>query len=101
MKEITINITQEDIDKGKRMDPSLCPTALAFKRAYPDTDFIAVGTKQISFRPKGNLIKRILGLRAGIQHANGPYKLIAWISRYDRGQPVEPDSFTLAFKEWT
>jgi len=29
---IKIQITQDDIDKGKKMDPSNCPLALAIKR---------------------------------------------------------------------
>ena len=39
----TIEITHEDIERGKRWEPCLCPIALASQRVWPESVNIIVG----------------------------------------------------------
>lgn len=45
-REYAIEVKQEDVDNGRRCSCTMCPFALAFKRAFPD-HYIHVGVEDV------------------------------------------------------
>ena len=70
---IKVEVTQEDIEKGKKRDSSCCPVALACKR-------VVNLTWSEVFQRVGYNYDRIIS---------------RWIGKFDRGEKVEPFSFEL------
>ena len=46
-----VDVTQEDIDQGKRFDWAACPVANAIKRILGDAMFVEVNYKYVYFAP--------------------------------------------------
>lgn len=80
---ITINVTQDDINKGQKSKCFYCPVALATKRALKCRNvMICTDTLKTS------------GYTAPL-----PLDVRQWVWDYDYGQPVQPISFELTLTE--
>lgn len=79
MKTITIEVTQEDIDKGKQGSCGRCPIALAAYRVM-EGSFLVL--PYAIFRLEGKSISL-------------PDSAIEFIGLFDSGMPVKPFSFTI------
>jgi len=86
MKTLTIEVTQEDIDKGCRASPWSCPVALALERANGKQ--YSVGTK--SFNERFKYYEDSLNLPEHVQD---------FILRFDTSKPVQPFSFQINIEE--
>jgi hypothetical protein len=82
--EITVNVTQRDIERGIRSKCSDCPVALAVKRAL------------------GKRVKVFSGVSTSylyLDHNKKPFPLpasaVEFIDRFDSGHKVEPFTFKL------
>lgn len=75
----TVNVTQEDIDKGKKGSCSQCPVALAGIRSVGKSFY--VGPTMFAFR--FNWIAEL------------PKCVVDFIERFDSGQPVQPFTFDI------
>lgn len=82
---MTITVTQEDIDNGTKGDCSHCPVAMAVARAFPKAFLVEVDTR-------GFEITLVDGLQCFTSHPS----VALFITRFDRGFPVQPFTFELA-----
>jgi hypothetical protein len=82
VKTITVNVTQEDIEKGVQKDCGDCPLALALRREL--ATFVAVGNAARGWEAweNGNIYE--LSQAA-----------ISFVKQFDAGLPVEPSTFRL------
>lgn len=85
MKTQTINITRRDIEFGERKNSYRCPAAIALKRLFPGK-VIFVGCAYST---------------VGANMARHPEKLLNFISRFDKGETVQPIKVRLTFKPCT
>lgn len=79
-----IEVTQEDIDKGKRHDCEECAVALAVKRTPLAEQFVGIGPQHLVLREATP--KSILPL---------PEEIIEFIAAFDRGEAVQPVTFDI------
>jgi hypothetical protein len=79
-----IEVTQEDIDAGKREDCRNCPIALAVKRACPNWLNIAVSWQVEADTINGDPIEIQL-----------PQEAEDFVGMFDDGMKVQPFTFTL------
>ena len=79
-----VNVTEEDIVRGKRGDCSLCPIALAVGRLFPKATYISVQSNKIAVDDTEFFV---------------PNSAIAFIGRFDHGSSVYPFSFPLVARE--
>ena len=84
MMKTLIPVTEEHIKNGKAKDPSCCPVALAVKERMAVKDVFA----------------NCYTIRGDIDYSHGfcvraPDSVYDFITKYDRGEPVEPFSFDL------
>lgn len=84
MKTMTINVTQEHIDRGTMEDCEHCPVALAINEAIPGTRS-DVGGNQIYI---GNY-------HCTSREIQTPEVVRQFIARYDSDVLVKPFSFTI------
>jgi hypothetical protein len=82
---MAIQVTQQDIDRGKRGDDCWCPVALAINRwsgrnSSVDVDTVVIGIDTADGKPDEFLT---------------PPKIAEFIRRFDNGEPVEPFEFDL------
>lgn len=88
-----VDVTQMDIDRGVRSHACACPVAIALKRVTrPDVRSIVMGvqitvTRRFPFQPDDDYYVR------------SPESVVAFITRFDRNQSVEPFSFDLDIPE--
>lgn len=80
-KELPVTVTQDDIDHGEESDCRNCPVARASSRAFGAPMKSGGATLAIADAPH---YRPIYGL---------PTSVTTWISRFDRGEPVEPFAF--------
>lgn len=85
MRTITINVTQEDIDKGIKNSCFNCALALSAKRALEDAN-LSVGAKTIFWVTK-------------LVDFNLPQVAIDFIKAFDTNQPVSPFTFDLTLAD--
>ena len=76
-----ITVTKEDIQKGRRGDPFLCPVARAIKRRCKLT-----GRKVVVGNSLASVLSRTLDI---------PKKAQKFINNFDDKRPVKPFSFNL------
>lgn len=76
-----INVTHEDIARGRRVFCDRCPIALAVQRATGNFN-AGAGPRSIWF---GN----------PVIHYGTPVSAAEWMLAFDRSEPVEPFSFAL------
>lgn len=82
-----ITITQEDIDRGRKLSSSWCPIAWALRREFPEARSVTVSPidwwiQSMSpgqMAPRGSLTPR----------------LQSFIDRFDDGLPVEPGPYMI------
>lgn len=90
----TVVITADDIKVGRPKQCTLCPGALAVKRAFPETIYVDVMQEEIlialSVRPdqKGPY---------PTERVEAPSILQKFVSDFDNKLPVEPIAFDLTF----
>lgn len=82
--KITVDVTQEDIDRGHRLECEECPVAHALRRSLPTLRQVVVGRHYVT-----------LGLASGTLTPESPEGVRAWVDAFDRGEPAGPFSFTL------
>ena len=90
MKQLTINVTQEDIDKGNRNATTSCPVARAINRATKDivSNVSGFAIELYGLMPNNSLFT--------IVYREEPTKAVkTFIKRFDSNQPVKPFSFVL------
>jgi hypothetical protein len=84
MSKHTITVTQEDINDGKAGNCTLCPIALAAKRAFPDIFPVVGGYYLVLDSAPGTEDGELVDL---------PYEARQFVQSFDFGRPVEPFSF--------
>lgn len=75
-----INVTQENIDNGERMQSELCPIALAIAKAFPDEVNIDADYGEV------NISGKVYQMTNTCQ---------IFMKSFDEGQPVIPFQFRL------
>lgn len=94
MNDLIVEVTQEDIDNGKRRNCSRCPIALALMRKFnldPSEDSLdaaSVGLTIASIFP-------VMHRERKPQYFNMPDEASEFIKDFDSKLPVKPFSFTL------
>lgn len=78
-----INVKQDDIKRGTRFTPTICPIALAIKRATRRK--VSAGCGWIVF--------------ANGEYYNTPHEVRLFMDRYDSRLPVEPFTFDLTHED--
>lgn len=86
METITITVTQEDIDKGCRLNPCGCPIALAVKRLNK-WEMVSVG----------NGINVWKDNNQSHYHADLPFSARHFMQLFDLGHKIPPFTFTATF----
>lgn len=86
MKRLTIDVTQADIDAGKRCSLTKCPVALAARRAVPQAECVTVSTA-IQFWPPVQEYQKAYLM---------PREVANFIALFDDGKTVQPFTFTIA-----
>lgn len=82
LNQITVNVTQQDINRGIKMACLHCPVSLALTRSYNSKESIFVGGADYFVK---NRVYRL------------PQELKDFIHKFDNGFEVKP--FTLTFQE--
>jgi len=98
MANITVDVTQEDINTGKPSSFSSCPIALAVKRIYPKAEIVSVGHKEATaYLPEETRFKIFVKSKAKFIRIALPNRARAFITNFDAyGQKdpyVKPFSF--------
>jgi hypothetical protein len=86
MNNYTINVTQDDIDHGQRGECAHCPIALAAQRVFPNK-YVMVALVQMYLDSSVDVLD---GERIHL-----PEEATAFITAFDRCQPVSPFVFTV------
>lgn len=84
-KTITVTVTQEDIDTGKRREPTECPIGLALQRRFKRP--VIVGPGSIYVTKRGFL-------RNSTFYVPSP-EMTRFIIDYDSRKPVSPSTLTM------
>ena len=80
---LTVNVTQDHIDKGVRKEAYHCPVSLALGEADPGSDW-CVSTLLV-MRENGHDVVSIFP----------PVTVSKFVSRFDNGDPVQPFTFEI------
>jgi hypothetical protein len=78
---MTINVTQDHIDNGKKGTANRCPIALAIKDAFGPAVRVYVSITAYQIGP--------------VKDRPLPPEAITFIQKYDRGSTVKPFSFEI------
>ena len=79
-----VQVTEQDIEEGKRHNCHLCPVALAVARTLGMKTDDVLMTGDVYIRWEG---WRLLG--------DGSFKIRRFAANFDKGKPVKPFSFEL------
>ena len=101
VKVIEVEVAQDDIDRGIKGDPYLCPVARAISRAISRAEGVNLGaiavvgsmdavTKQIVAT-----FYRINFGSLRMQFHRFPDEVTEFVRKFDNGEPVEPFKFVL------
>ena len=80
-KDIKIEVTQEDIDRGEKGDCAKCPIARAIRRTLK-VRYVHVDTDFLEWGPDYSCM-------------NAPVKVSKFIDAFDEGRRVSPFTFML------
>ena len=80
MKRISIRVSQENIEKGKRYNPYLCPLSIAIREQYPQYNEV--------------LVQREVKCD-GVHTFTCPQHTLDFINAFDRKQSVQPATLIL------
>lgn len=83
---LRIEVTQTEIDSGKRHCGDSCPIALAIKKADPTLAYVDVDGSDIVVRRPGEV---------HYMHVRTPDDAQSFINRFDAGVPVNPITLEL------
>lgn len=83
----TIEVTQEDINKGQQSSCAKCPIALALARAFPGRETLAGVFYLFIYNLKGETIFQAIT----------PQEVVHFMNSFDVGKEVVPFSFTVDF----
>lgn len=83
MREVTIEVTQEDIDNGEQKNFKSCPVAIAISRTIGQPAQVDQESVSLVLTPWDDSIEI-------------PGRASNFISSYDDGDPVSPFSFPLS-----
>lgn len=92
MKTITINVTQEHIDRGERGDQSGCMVALAAREALPICGIVKVCSYVIALEHVAD--------QSMYCYEGFPIQVVEQIFNFDMGWPVAPFSFEQTVPDW-
>jgi hypothetical protein len=84
-EHMKITVTQEDIDRGFRKSGGGCPVALALVRQTHDTTVLVDCGKIMTAKGSISMPKRVK----------------AFVSTFDKSEPVKPFSFSLPLEKLT
>lgn len=91
---MTILVTAQDIERGRREECRSCPVAIAINRAIPSRNWRSlVGLYEVAFEFGA------AGTYGLYPVANLPRAASTFIARFDREEPVEPFEFVMALPE--
>lgn len=98
---LTVDITQNDIDEGVRLDCENCPTALASMRAIKPivkVEKVQVDADSVIFesRFQANYMKESVLIETCY---NVSHDLAIWIGAFDLEENVKPQTFDLSLEE--
>lgn len=82
MKTITVSVTQEDIEKGRRKEARSCPIALAARRAFKERPLAVDGWSIVLHAD-----------REDEQSLRLPRDAERRLDAFDEGDPMEPFTF--------
>ena len=89
MPAVTIEVTADDIKRGKRGEADTCAVARAIKRALPGAKDLEVSGYGIDF---------LNPLTKGMEECEIPKKVAAFIEAFDKDRnSVKPFTFTLRY----
>ena len=93
--KVTFNVTQEDIDTGRYMNPNHCPVAKAIKRKYPNGNVTVILTEASVYIPQPIKFKLFRVGKAKFIRINLPKKVKAFITNFDSygSSDLKPFSF--------
>lgn len=83
MRTIRVNVTQHDIDEGKRCAAGCCPVARALSRVE-GARFFSVGPSYVAFNQYWNI--------------SLPGQAVRFIADFDGARQVKPFSFVLVLQ---
>jgi hypothetical protein len=92
MSTVTVPVTAGHIAGGDAGSSWGCAVALALEDAFPGTDDVSVGETMAS-------LYRDDEEGAHFIHLDLPVEVRVFIGAYDRDEPVEPFTFTVAYEE--
>jgi hypothetical protein len=87
--KLTINVTQEDIDKGEQLDCFTCPIALAAFRVISGTPWMLVGAYSRYLR----LFDSSITVWTHEIDIEWPDRVRLWVMGFDCGDEMQPISF--------
>lgn len=89
-RDITVDITQADINKGVRGSPTWCPIALIVKRMFPTAVQISASRTGV----------QVVFITHSLRF-EGPSTMYDWVGTFDRRGPdhVQPRSFRLSLTD--
>jgi hypothetical protein len=87
-KQVHVEVTQADIDKGIRKDSAACVVATAIARAFPDATRINVDLQTVRFTSNG---ERQVFLT--------PPPVIGYVVAFDAGEDIHPFGFRLRYDQ--
>jgi hypothetical protein len=88
MKTVTIEVTQEDIEKGERGECEKCALALAVSRVTKYR--VEIGLYEAEFYDGPELC---------VGSSDLPIAAMVFVERFDNGHPVSPFTFPLEVPE--
>lgn len=89
--DIWVNVTQNDIKRGKRMNCFQCPVSRATRRALKRNK---VDTDLVSSAPLYIMATEVSSFRSEFK-ARTPDIVVSFMAEFDNGEPVYPFSFKL------
>ena len=91
VREVVIDVTEEDIKEGLPRSRGFCPIALATMRAFSDADKALINPDSFE----------VIKGRRVIASADLPDEAVDFIDAFDGNVPVKPIRFTLKFTATT
>ena len=87
-----IEVTQRDIDFGRKEESTLCPVALAIKRQLVNVDSVSVGVTHLLYHIQGDEDMTEVLLPPEVKH---------FVNRFDYGHEVFPFEFEISISTQT
>ena len=85
---VVLDVDQGCIDTGEAMEAGYCPVALSIRHLMPDAWSVCVETETAQFKHP---------IYAGCA-ARLPEEVSDFVKKFDNGEEVEPQTFTICFR---